>query len=211
MTLSLLENIEFEILKKPSLLERIITISIFLLIYALGMYFVIEYVNKFDQRLSYLNAKVAGLVFFGILLFIERKYDRFVRNRRIGKGSVSVNGINFINESFDFNSIKMLWVNYGLNTKTNNRIEYLFKDFETINVSVIDNNDKITKFHIDNDSLDSKGLKVTDFIEKLKKSHFFFKIHFHEQSKFSKREYAKTQKRYGIMQNALKKRTKNRN
>jgi ABC-type amino acid transport substrate-binding protein len=210
MTLSLLENIEFKVLKKPSLLERIITISFFLLIYLLGMYFGIEYVNKFDQRFSYLNAKTASIVFLGILIFIERQYDGFVRNRRIGKGSISASGINILDKSFDFNSIKMLWINYGINTKTNNEIQYLFKDFETINLSVIDNNDKITKFHIDNDSINSKELKVTDFIENLKKNHFFFKIHFHEQRKFSKSEYEKTQKRYGIMQNTLKNRPKRR-
>jgi hypothetical protein len=89
------------------------------------------------------------------------------------KGSISASGINILDKSFDFNSIKMLWINYGINTKTNNEIQYLFKDFETINLSVIDNNDKITKFHIDNDSINSKELKVTDFIENLKKKSFF--------------------------------------
>ena len=178
MTLNLLENIEFKVLKKPSSLERLITIFFFLLIYALGIYFAIKFVDKFDQRFNYLNAKIASIVFLGILIFIERQYDGFVKKRCIGKGSISANGIYILDETFDFNLIKMLWVNYGLNTKSNNEIQYLFKDFETINLSVIDKNDKITKFHINNDSINSKDLKVSEFIDNLKKNQFFLKYIF---------------------------------
>jgi hypothetical protein len=193
--MAILEKIEFNVLKKPSTIERIITISFFVIIYALGIYFTIEFADRFSN----LNVKIIRIIFLGVLIFTERKYDKFIRNRRIGIGSISINEIKMLNKSFDFNAIKMLWVNYGINTKTNNRIEYLFKDFETINLLIIDKNDKITKFHIDNSPINSNKLKVSEYIENLKKKHYFFKIHFHEQRKFSKTEYEKTLKSYNLM------------
>ncbi len=146
------------------------------------------------------------VIYLTVLLAVERLYDSIVRSRRVGKGEISKNHIIINGNQFNFSEITMLWVNYGLNTIRGNEVEYLFKDYETIKLTVIDENNKKCQFHIDNESVKSNGIVVSDYIEYLKNKYHFFKIHFHDQKRFSKKEYEKTLKRYAIMQNSVRNR-----
>jgi hypothetical protein len=198
-------TISFNILKTPTIKERIIVITVFLLLFANGLWLIVETAPLITFIPSEISARIIGIVYFLFLFWVERFYDGIVRGRITGQGSISLNGLTMIDEEYSFSDIKMLWVNYGMNTVGGGDSKHLFKNFETIKLRVIDSDDKRYNFHIDNHSLNIDGEIVSDYLENLRRKQSF-KIHFHETKKFSKKEYENILKRHGIMKSSFRRR-----
>lgn len=202
------ETITFNILKSPSLFERIVVVLLFVLLFFGFIYIGPLVFLWLGIPYDKLTAKMMMIILLPLLYFLERRYDKKVRGRIIGDISLDKKGL-IINQkncsTIEFKNVKMLWINFGMNTVTEKRTEYKFSDFETIKIKIIDLNDESIFFHVNNHANNNKTL-ISDYLDYLKKHHHFFKIHFHDQTRFSKKEYFKTLKRYSIMQSSLIKR-----
>ncbi len=198
------EEIEFDILKSRGIIERIIIILLFLCVFGFCIYAVVlfmAYFNTENKLITYI-LMIPGTV---ISLHLERQYDKRVRGEIIGRINLSSKEITIDSkQNFNFSEIKMIWINHGLNLVQDTDREYLFSGFETIKIKIIDNDKKAHNFHVNNHAQSKQRLIVSDFIEHIKSKHQFFKIHFHDQKRFSKKEYEKTLKRYSVMQSSLR-------
>lgn len=196
------ELIEFNILKTQSKLERLFVIVFFSMLYFLIIGVLFKSVE--DKAIFRISMGVIALAILGI----ERIYDNAVRSRIIAKGKLYSNKICLNNIDYHFREIKMLWVNHGLNTQTKNEElgSYNINDYETLKLTIIDFNDNLTHFHIDNSSLQFNLKKVSEHIEQIRQNIHSFKIHFDKRHNFSKEEYLKIIKRHEIMKSSLRKR-----
>lgn len=196
------ELIEFNILKTQGKLERLFVIVFFSMLYFLIIGILFKSLE--DKATLKISMGVIGLAMLGI----ERIYDNAVRNRIIGKGKLYPNKICLNNIEYDFRQINMLWVNYGLNTKTKNEdpVTNNINDYETLKLTIIEPNDKFTHFHIDNSSSTFNFKKVSEYIEQIRQDIRSFKIHFDNSHNFSKEEYLKIIKRHEIMKSSLRRR-----
>jgi len=212
--MDVLDEIEVDILKTPTILERVAIILFFLIIWILGIWMVYEIANYFDW-----NAKLIGRLFFVpygfVLFYIEKEYDKIVRGRITGKMVINNKSVMITskeNQKILFDELKMMWLNYGIDTiPSGDGGTYLFKHYETIKIKFIFSDDKILDFHINNHANTKELLVVSNFIEGIKNHHQFFKIHFHNKKKFNKNEYLKTLKRFKIMKSSLKNRVNRKN
>ena len=198
--------VKFNILKTPSIWERIITLVIFLLLFANGLWLIVETVDLIPKIPTYISAKVLGIIYFFLLFKVERFHDSFVRGRIIGYGTISPEGLEILGKKYNFSDINMLWINYGMNTIGGKYDGYLFEHFETIKLRLINNNNERFNFHIDNYPNELKGEALSTYLKNLKKKHLSFKIHFHDQKRFSKKEYELILKRHSIMKRSFKNR-----
>ena len=196
------ELIEFNILKTQTKAERLFVIAFFAMFYFIIVYILI---NSFgDKDTLHIAIGVLSLAVLGI----ERIYDNAVRNRIIGKGKLYPTKICLNNIDYDFKQIIMLWVNHGLNTKSNNEMISSINDYETLKLTIIEPNNKLSHFHIDNSSTNLTTQKVSEYIEQIRQNVHSFKIHFDESHNFSKEEYLKVVKRHELMKSSLKRRKK---
>jgi hypothetical protein len=204
------ENIEFNLLKSVSRIERFFTFLFFLVIYIGGL-ILISIISSFDEKYHKLYMIFFSFSLGYFLFYLERKRDKIVRRRIIGKIQIDLKHILFtpiLGDEYILNiaDINMLWVNYGLNTVTNKKQEYKFEDFETLTLRLINKDGGIITHHINNHANIPNGFIVSTYLEYLKKYHYFFQLHFHDQKSFSRKEYETTMKRYEIMKVSLKKR-----
>lgn len=198
------ELIEFNILKTQNKLERLFVIIFFSMLYFL----IIGILFKSLEDKATFN-KSMGIIAL-VMLGIERIYDNAVRKRIIAKGKLYPDKICLNNIDYDFRQINMLWVNHGLNTATKDEvpvaIDYNIHNYETLKLTIIDSNDNITHFHIENSSSKLNLKKVSEYIEQIRQNIHSFKIHFDSRHNFSKEEYLKVVKRHGIMKSSLRRR-----
>lgn len=205
------ESVEFDLLKTPSKLELIITFLIFIGAFILFFYAWIQIYEFFNIPFNEITAKIVGFLFVPLMLFIEKQHDRRVRSRVVGKIFFGISNIKIESKEslfLSYKNLKMIWINPAFNTVNNSNREYFIDCFETINIRVIDENGKRNDYHINNHSNNPNGIIASNYIKNVKNKYHFFKIHFHEQKRFSKKEYEKTLKRYSIMQNSIRNRRK---
>lgn len=194
------ELIEFNILKTQTKAERLFVILFFVLFYFTIVYILIY--SHGDKNNIRLYSGIIGLVVIGI----ERIYDNAIRNRIVGKGKLYPNKIFLNNIDYDFRQINMLWVNNGLNTKSNNEMISSVNDYETLKLTIIESKDKLTHFHIDNSSTNFNTQRVSEYIEQVRQNAHSFKIHFDNSHNFSKEEYLKVVKKHELMKSSLNRR-----
>lgn len=203
------EVIEFSLLKHVSRISRYIFIFLLFLSFYGAAYSTGFFVN--------LVGDVANLLFIGFsffLLFLERKIDKIIRRRIIGKVILSSEKMKIIYKNkevkeYRLSEINMLWINYGINTLTNlerRHDEYKFENFETIYLRLIDENEKVKTFHINNfTNIPEKGV-VTNYLEQLRKTKHFFRIHFEMTSRFKIKDYRRIKERHTLMKSSLQRR-----